>query len=58
MKICNKIEQNSHREHVKVLKIGILYLWLIMVHFSACTTNIQGYNNNILKCMGLDEIEV
>ena len=28
------------------------------VHFNYITTNIQGYNNNILKCLGLDEIEV
>ena len=28
------------------------------IHFNYITTNIQGYNNNILKCMGLDEIEI
>ena len=27
------------------------------VHFNYITTNIQGYNNNILKCLGLDEIK-
>jgi hypothetical protein len=27
-------------------------------HFNYITTNIQGYNNNILKCLGLDEKSV
>jgi hypothetical protein len=49
-------QSEGHEE--KFGKGHVIFIVNNSVHFTYLKTNIQGYDNNILKCLGLDEQEV